>query len=134
MTEIPEHLLKRSRERRSSLGLPVEGETGSGGGEPPAGDTPAASPAASSPAPAPRAAAAAPAPAPPPKPVPAYVQLSLRRRRVPLWAMPVVALLPVWLLVYVNAMRPSTAGAVGPLGEGAQVYSSKCVSCHGSSG
>jgi mono/diheme cytochrome c family protein len=48
--------------------------------------------------------------------------------------MPVVALLPIWLLVYVNAMRPSTAGPVGPLAEGARVYTSKCVSCHGGSG
>jgi mono/diheme cytochrome c family protein len=48
--------------------------------------------------------------------------------------MPVVALLPVWLFVYVNAMKPSTAGAVGPLGEGADVYASKCVSCHGGTG
>jgi mono/diheme cytochrome c family protein len=66
--------------------------------------------------------------------VPAYVQASLRRRRIPIWAMPVVALLPIWLLVYVNAMKPSTAGATGPLGEGAEVYSSKCVSCHGGTG
>jgi mono/diheme cytochrome c family protein len=48
--------------------------------------------------------------------------------------MPVVALLPIWLLVYVNAMRPSTTGPVGPLGEGADVYTSKCVSCHGGTG
>ena len=26
MAEVPEHLLKRSRERRKALGLPVEGE------------------------------------------------------------------------------------------------------------
>ena len=26
MTEVPEHLLKRSQERRKALGLPVEGE------------------------------------------------------------------------------------------------------------
>ena len=39
MTEVPEHLLARSRERRKALGLPVEGEepetatSGEGGGE-----------------------------------------------------------------------------------------------------
>lgn len=131
MTEIPEHLLKRSRERRASLGLPTEGGAGSGGEEAPAGGvTPAAAPA---PSPAPRAEPVAPAPAPPPKPLPAYVQAAMRRRRIPIWAMPVVALLPVWLLVYVNAMRPSTAKAVGPLAQGAEVYA-KCSSCHGASG
>jgi menaquinol-cytochrome c reductase cytochrome b/c subunit len=33
MTEVPEHLLRRSRERRKALGLPVPGEEGSEGGE-----------------------------------------------------------------------------------------------------
>ena len=28
MAEVPEHLLKRSRERRKALGLPVEGDDG----------------------------------------------------------------------------------------------------------
>ncbi len=28
MAEVPEHLLRRSRERRKALGLPVEGEEG----------------------------------------------------------------------------------------------------------
>ena len=48
--------------------------------------------------------------------------------------MPVVALLPIWLLVYVNAMRPSTAKVVGPLAQGSEVFASKCQSCHGASG
>jgi menaquinol-cytochrome c reductase cytochrome b/c subunit len=33
MTEVPEHLLRRSRERRKALGLPVPGEEGGEGGE-----------------------------------------------------------------------------------------------------
>jgi len=40
MTEIPEHLLKRSQERRKALGLPVEGEEG--GDAAPAAEAPAA--------------------------------------------------------------------------------------------
>ncbi len=39
MTEVPEHLLRRSRERRKALGLPVPGEEGEGGE---VGGTPAA--------------------------------------------------------------------------------------------
>ncbi len=39
MTEVPEHLLRRSRERRKALGLPVPGEEGEGGE---VGATPAA--------------------------------------------------------------------------------------------
>jgi menaquinol-cytochrome c reductase cytochrome b/c subunit len=40
MAEVPEHLLKRSRERRKALGLPVEGDDGEI--ETPAADAPAA--------------------------------------------------------------------------------------------
>ena len=35
MPEVPEHLLKRSRERRKALGLPVEGEDGDDATTPP---------------------------------------------------------------------------------------------------
>jgi len=54
MTEVPEHLLRRSRERRKALGLPVPGEEG-GEEAPPAGEAPAAG---EEPAEAPAAAAA----------------------------------------------------------------------------
>ena len=61
MTEVPEHLLRRSRERRKALGLPVPGEEGGeGGGEETAPEAPAAAtgePAAEAPAGAPAAAA-----------------------------------------------------------------------------
>src|SRR6516225_8858463 len=60
MTEIPEHLLQRSRERRKALGLPVPGEEG---GE--AAPTEAAASETTEPVEAPAAAAAeTPAPAP----------------------------------------------------------------------
>jgi hypothetical protein len=62
MTEIPEHLLQRSRERRKALGLPVPGEEE---GEAEAAPAEAASTEAVEPAEAP-AAAAAEAPAPEP--------------------------------------------------------------------
>ena len=39
MAEVPEHLLKRSRERRKALGLPVEGDDGET--EAPAAEVPA---------------------------------------------------------------------------------------------
>src|SRR5215216_1672306 len=44
MTEVPEHLLRRSRERRKALGLPVPGEEGGEEAAPaaPAGEAPAA--------------------------------------------------------------------------------------------
>jgi menaquinol-cytochrome c reductase cytochrome b/c subunit len=62
MTEVPEHLLRRSRERRKALGLPVPGEEGGEGGEETAPEAPAEAagePAAAAPAGAPAAGEAA---------------------------------------------------------------------------
>ena len=138
MTEVPEHLLRRSRERREALGL----STGEGGGDAPA-------PAAASPAPAedggdqgpaaapvPAVAAAAPAvPAEPPKPqLPPYVA-ELRRTRVPLWVMPVLVVLPFWGFLYVGAFAShKVEEQLTPLQIGAQVYRTSCAGCHGPAG
>lgn len=132
MTEIPEHLLKRSKERRSALGLPG-GEGGDDGGAATGGD---AAPAASESAPA-KAAAPAPAkveakPPPPPKPKPAYVQAAEKRRRIPYWAMPVIALLPVWAFVYAEGMKTPEIQDE-QLIHGADLYTS-CQGCHGVNG
>ena len=149
MTEIPEHLLKRSRERRAALGLPTDGGTGAdegageGGAEgvaaapaggapvPAGGATPA--PAAASSVPAGRAAPAPQPAAPPPRPDPPYVAAAKSRTKIPWWAMSVVGLLPLWVLLYAWALKPSEETVAGPLGEGEEVYSS-CSSCHGASG
>jgi menaquinol-cytochrome c reductase cytochrome b/c subunit len=48
--EVPEHLLRRSRERRKALGLPVPGEEGDAGAEAPAEAAPAAEAPAEAPA------------------------------------------------------------------------------------
>jgi mono/diheme cytochrome c family protein len=137
VTEIPEHLLKRSRERRAALGLGGEAE-----GEPapssPAATTPATTPDAAPAAtaatgPAPRAAAAAPASPPPPKPDSPVVAAYKARRRIPFWAMAALSLLPLWAFMYVRSLTEQAAAATGPLGEGAEVYGS-CASCHGATG
>ena len=124
MTEIPEHLLKRSRERRGAVGLPT-----TGGEEAGTSTVPAV-------AAAPKAAVAKPEAAPAPKvapPEPAFIQAAKRRRRIPIWAMPVVAGLPLWGFVYVNVMRPRVVAASGPLAVGAGVFVS-CASCHNPDG
>src|SRR5204863_7506342 len=95
MTEVPEHLLRRSRERREALGLDA-GAGGEGAASPPA-EAPAAAPAGSSvpattePAEvaAPAAAAATPAVVDEPVAEPAYIRLDQKRRRKnPIWVMP----------------------------------------------
>jgi mono/diheme cytochrome c family protein len=135
LTEIPEHLLKRSRERRAAMGL---------GGDAPGGSTGDAAAASSDAAPVPAASAATPAPAPaaavepaapePPKPEPAYIQAAKRRKRIPYWAMTALAALPLWGYVYVRTLEPPPSGETDPLALGAEVYSGNCASCHGGTG
>lgn len=130
MTEIPEHLLKRSKERRAAIG----------GDEAPASDEPAAAPATDADAPAAAAsvpavaAAAAVEPvAPAPKPVRPEVAAALKRRKIPFWAMPVLAGLPLWAYVYQSTLEPPPADQSSPLVLGAAVYGG-CASCHGATG
>jgi hypothetical protein len=135
VTEIPEHLLKRSRERRALL----EGTSA----EPaaPAAPTPAATPAAQDAAPAAPApsapagrgqvpAAAAP---PPPKPDSYVVAAHKRRNRIPYWAMLALALLPLWAFMYARAVTTQAEAVAGPLAVGTDTYS-VCESCHGGAG
>ena len=135
MTEVPEHLLKRSQERRAALGL--------GGGD--AGDAPAAAatPTESASTDVETTGAAPPAapppppadvPPPPPEPVPPHVEAALRRRRVPIWAMPVLASLPLWAWIYASTLEPPSLGESDPLAVGEQIYTANCASCHGATG
>jgi hypothetical protein len=125
MTEVPDYLLKRSRDRRAVL----QGGT-------PSADSPAASSAAvekatsSSAAPA---VAAEPTPPPPPKPDPAYVVAAKTRKKIPFWAMATLSLLPLWAFLYLLALSPQEETVEGPMAIGAEVYGS-CASCHGAAG
>jgi hypothetical protein len=137
VTEIPEHLLKRSRERRAALGL--GGDDAAAGGDAPAA-TPAVSsssaPAASAAAPAAPAGRAAAKPAaapPPPKPDSPVVVAYKKRRRIPVWAMAALGLMPIWVFMYARSLTPVEEEAEGPLGLGAEIYSN-CASCHGGDG
>jgi hypothetical protein len=127
VTEIPEHLLKRSQQAR-----------GAAADAPGAAVTPVASttPAAASPAePAGKVARADAAPVGPPprKPDSPVVVAYKARKKIPVWAMMTLSILPVWAFMYVRALEPPTVEATGPLGEGATVYN-QCASCHGGGG
>jgi len=137
VTEIPEHLLKRSRERREAIGQ--GGDAPSAAAAAPAAEVeksattaPAATPAAST-GPAERTAAAEPAAPKPPKPDPHYVTAYKQRRKVPFWAMATLSLMPVWGFMYVRAITDGGEVAAGPLAEGAEIYNN-CASCHGAAG
>ncbi len=122
MTEIPEHLLKRSRERRAALGLGGDAPAGAPAeGESAAAATPAPAAAAT---PAPRPAAPVEEPKPePPKPEPEYIQAAKRRRKVPIWAMPVLVFMPLWGYMFVRTLEPPPAGETDPFVLGTTVYS-----------
>jgi mono/diheme cytochrome c family protein len=130
VTEIPEHLLKRSKERRAALG----GDAGDGASaDAPATPATAAVAKVESTAPAVAARAAAPAAPPPPKPDPAYIAAAKSRKKIPFWAMATLSLLPVWGFMYLQGVKPEAKVVHGPLGDGAKIYST-CATCHGSNG
>jgi mono/diheme cytochrome c family protein len=136
VTEIPEHLLKRSRERRSALGLGGD-DAGSDAGESKPATTPAttagAAPAAAPSGPVTRASAPEPAAPPPPKPDIPVVAAYKSRRRIPFWAMVALSILPVWAFMYARAVTQQAEEVAGPLGLGGEVYGG-CASCHGGAG
>lgn len=141
MTEVPEHLLKRARERRAAIGGdPRQAGTGDGVERAPvAAETPAtqitgdgerdtASPMAGR-APAP------PRAAPPTGRVQSPVVVAAnKRRRVPAWAMAALSLLPMWGFMYARALTTTAEATDGALQRGAEVYLSNCASCHGATG
>lgn len=131
MTEVPEHLLARAKAARAKA-------AGGGGGDegaPPA--TPGEAPGTGAAATAVEPAAAAAAPAPvvePPKPVPHYVAAAVARPKVPRFAIPVLAALPVWALIYAGTLTGGAGPADPELAMGAEVYASACSGCHGAGG
>jgi mono/diheme cytochrome c family protein len=128
VAEVPEHLLARSAARRAALS----------GGEAP-GATPATT-GESAPAAASAAPAAAPAKVVPTEP--AFIEpvskaaqerfQAVKRRRVPAWAMGVLALLPIWGVLYVGAF--GTRAEEHEAADGSAIFANNCASCHGASG
>ena len=134
MTEIPEHLLKRSRERRSAMGGGDAGTDDAPSEASVPATTAEAAPAAAAPSgPPERAAAPSPAAPEPPKPDIPVVAAYKSRRKIPFWAMTALALLPVWAFMYARAVTSQPVEAAGPLAEGELIYGN-CASCHGGAG
>jgi mono/diheme cytochrome c family protein len=133
VTEVPEHLLRRSRERREALGL-AGGSSSPSATEAPAAEATepvtASAPATVEPAPAP-----APAPAEPAveEPVSSYIAPDATRSKIPVWVMPVLAVLPFWGILYVGAFGERAKKQVVDPGQAAYAASG-CGSCHGTAG
>lgn len=126
MTEVPEHLLKRSKDRRTSLdgGTPAASEAA-----PAAESAPVEKAAATAAAPA-----AAITPAAAPEPVPPYVEAAIKRKKIPFWAMPVIAFLPLWAVIYIGGLSPASSGEPSQLAAGQTLYVANCAGCHGAGG
>lgn len=139
MTEIPEHLLQRTRDRRIALGLPVSGgdaTPAAGGGDGGGGAAPV--PAAAAEAPLPKGPVAPPTPVDTtpaaPEPVPHYVEAYNNRKKIPVWAMSALIMLPLWAVLYAGTLEPAPSGELGLIEEGEVVYIANCASCHGATG
>jgi mono/diheme cytochrome c family protein len=81
------------------------------------------------------AAAAAPAAPALPDPVAPWVEAAQTRRKIPFWAVPVLALMPLWAVVYALTLDPATPTEPGPVQLGAEIYAGQgCSGCHGAGG
>lgn len=136
LTEIPEHLLARTKSRRSTLG--------GGDADAASSDSPASSGSA---APAAKASAA---PAgkeptadfktkakerPAAKPQPPHIAAATKRKRIPVWAVPVLVFLPIWAVIYIGTLSPTGGGGVTALEMGSEVFTANgCGGCHGATG
>ena len=141
VTEIPDHLLDRTRSRRQALGLAVTGDGGGGAATGTGVPVPAAAAGgAVSPANLPKGPVAPSGPskaAVPALKAPApFVEAARRRQRIPVWAMPVVAMLPLWAFLYAGTLEPPKSTNLTLLQAGAVVYSgaAACSACHGAGG
>ena len=132
MTEIPEHLLKRSRERKAAM----SGESGdSTPAETSAAVEAVTTPAAATPAVAATASVPDIAAEPEPVKVAPYVEAFEKRKKMPYWIAPVLLALPVWALFYVGTLERVPQGLTGLLGEGEELYvEAGCSGCHGAEG
>ncbi|MEA3020511.1 MAG: hypothetical protein QOI47_2035 [Actinomycetota bacterium] len=131
MTEVPEHLLQRSLERRAALG---------GGSAPPAaaasggGGDAAAEPSGAVAVPAAAAAPAVVEAAPPPPPPP-YVQAALNRKKMPRWMAPVGVASLLWAFVYAGVLfKPPVTISDPVVLQGQTIFATQCSGCHGAGG
>ncbi len=129
MTEIPEHLLKRSKAAKGGK----SGDGGSSDGGADGGSTPVAAESAAPVAAQPAANLPNLDPEPePPKPVPHFVAASMARKRIPVWVLPVIAALPVWAYAFAGTMQqPEVEDEL--FIEAEELYVA-CAGCHGANG
>lgn len=126
LTEVPEHLLQRSKAARARLsGAPAPDDSA-----PSAETAPAKTESA---APAVAAAAAVPEPVVE-EPKAPWVEANVSRPKIPVWALSVLVCLPIWAVVYATTNDKPTVEETGALAIGDEVYGVSCSGCHGAAG
>ena len=139
MTDIPDHLLQRSRDRRKALGAATDDEPAA---EVPPSQTAAAPAVAQTQAPAAAAASSLPElpklepePEPQPEPVKPWVQAALTRKKIPVWAVPVLIFLPFWAIIFAGTLEsPERDSEIIALGREVYDEAGGCAGCHGAEG
>jgi mono/diheme cytochrome c family protein len=140
VTEVPEHLLRRSKERRAALGLGDDdaGAAATAAATATTSTAAAASPAVvESPAVEPAGAAGGVAvvdeAAAPPEPLAPVIH---RRPKTPFWMVAVLAVLPIYAFIYYGAFGARHASAANdPVAVGNTIFhTAGCSGCHGANG
>ena len=139
MSEVPEHLLRRSLDRRKALGAATDDEPAA---EVPPSETAAAPAVAQAQAPAAAAASSLPElpelepePEPQPEPVKPWVQAALTRKKIPVWAVPVLIFLPFWAIIFAGTLEsPERDSEIIALGREVFDVDGGCAGCHGAEG
>ncbi len=138
MTEVPEHLLRRSKDRRKALGAATDDEPAAAV---PPSETAAApavaqtqAPAAASPS-LPELPELEPDPEPRPEPIKPWVQAALTRKKIPVWAVPVLIFLPFWAIIFAGTLEsPERDSEIVALGRDVYDNDGGCAGCHGAEG
>ncbi len=139
MVEVPEHLLKRSKDRRVALGAATEDAPAT---QVPPSETSAAPAVVQSQVPAttkapslPELPELEPEPEPIPEPVKPWVTAATTRKKIPYWAVPVLLFLPFWAIIFAGTLEPVESDSeIIALGREVYEGSGGCAGCHGAEG
>lgn len=76
-----------------------------------------------------------PAPEPQPEPVKPWIQAALTRKKIPVWATPVLLFLPFWAIIFAGTLEsPERDSEIIALGREVYEGSGGCSGCHGAEG
>ncbi len=76
-----------------------------------------------------------PEPEPQPEPIKPWVQAALTRKKIPIWAVPVLIFLPFWAIIFAGTLEaPERDSEIIALGREIYEGDGGCAGCHGAEG